>query len=194
MAIKSRPVYDGFALSRPAERYLFALAGQGANALLEKLPLSPEILERAEILFVTCDTNYDTALKALKTSNYWLEPNFASLFQRLSTILATAAMSTRLYVAGTEDFIGSIVQIAAGFGIQNASVIKEFRGSFKRRVQCVHCKGFNENVTTSPLQCAHCGLHLFVRDHFSARLNAFQGVCVDAEEPGSIPLPVELYK
>ena len=33
---------------------------------------------------------------------------------------------------------------------------------------------------------------LFVRDHFSRRLGAFQGVCIDAETPGDVPEPVEI--
>jgi hypothetical protein len=51
----------------------------------------------------------------------------------------------------------------------------------------VHCKGFTENVTTNPVACAHCGLTLLVRDHYSRRIGAFQGVCVDAEAPGEVP-------
>ena len=56
-------------------------------------------------------------------------------------------------------------------------------------MQCVHCKGITEDVTTDPFQCAHCGLHLFVRDHYSRRMAAFQGVRVDAEDPGNVPDP-----
>jgi DNA-directed RNA polymerase subunit RPC12/RpoP len=55
-------------------------------------------------------------------------------------------------------------------------------------VQCVHCKGITENVTTQPVTCAHCGLLLFVRDHYSRRLAAFQGVCINAEDPSEVPL------
>ncbi|MEI9901745.1 MAG: dimethylamine monooxygenase subunit DmmA family protein [Hyphomicrobium sp.] len=55
------------------------------------------------------------------------------------------------------------------------------------RVQCVHCKGFTENVVASPVKCAQCGLTLAVRDHYSRRYAAFIGVCVDAEVPGEIP-------
>jgi predicted RNA-binding Zn-ribbon protein involved in translation (DUF1610 family) len=51
-----------------------------------------------------------------------------------------------------------------------------------------------ENVTATPFTCSHCGLSLFVRDHYSRRLGAFQGVCVDAEEPGVLPPVEEIYK
>jgi DNA-directed RNA polymerase subunit RPC12/RpoP len=60
-------------------------------------------------------------------------------------------------------------------------------------VQCVHCKGITEDVTHSPFACSHCGLPLLVRDHYSRRLGAFQGVNIDAEEPGSAPDPEELF-
>ncbi len=51
-----------------------------------------------------------------------------------------------------------------------------------------------ENVTTNPVICSHCGLNLLVRDHFSYRLGAFQGVCIDAEVPGEAPAPEEIFK
>ena len=66
-------------------------------------------------------------------------------------------------------------------------------GSTLRRVQCVHCKGVTEAVRTDPFVCSHCGLSLYVRDHYSRCLAAFQGVCIDAEEPGNIPQPVEKF-
>ncbi len=55
------------------------------------------------------------------------------------------------------------------------------------------CKGFTENVTTSPVRCSHCGLNFCVRDHYSRRLGAFQGVCIDAEVPGEAPAPEEIF-
>ena len=59
--------------------------------------------------------------------------------------------------------------------------------STARRMQCVHCKGITEDVAIDPFVCAHCGLNLFVRDHYSRRLGAYQGVCIDAEDPGNVP-------
>ncbi len=96
-------------------------------------------------------------------------------------------MGTRVYLAGTEGLIGQAMRLALEAGIDHAAIETEHRGSLKRRVQCVHCKGITEDVTTQPAVCAHCGLHLFVRDHYSRRIAAFQGVCIDAEEPGVLP-------
>jgi hypothetical protein len=81
------------------------------------------------------------------------------------------------------------MKVALEEGIDFGSIVTEHRGSEARRVQCVHCKGITDNVTTQPFICSHCGLTLLVRDHYSRRLAAFQGVCIDAEEPGSAPPP-----
>jgi predicted RNA-binding Zn-ribbon protein involved in translation (DUF1610 family) len=101
-------------------------------------------------------------------------------------------MGTNLYLAGTEGLIGQAVALAAAAGLPPGAIQAEHRGSIARRMQCVHCKGITENVTTDPFVCSHCGLTLFVRDHFSRRLGAFQGVCVDAETPGVVPPTQEI--
>ncbi len=193
MAIKSRPVYSGFDVNQSGERHLIALAGEGAKALLEKVAAGHPMLSRAELLYTPDGSSHAAALEGLGPADFWQAPSIATLVNRLDTVLATATMSTRLYVAGTEPFIGTVVRMAAGHGVKNDSISKEHRGSLHRQVQCVHCKGTTDKVTTSPFECVHCGLLLFVRDHFSRRLNAFQGVCVNAEEPSVVPPTEELY-
>ena len=103
-------------------------------------------------------------------------------------------MGMRLYAAGTEPLIGLVVQAGIDFSIDHLSIRTEHRGSLKRRVQCVHCKGYIEDVTTNPVKCIRCGTILLVRDHYSRRLAAFQGVCIDAEVPGDIPAAEALYQ
>jgi predicted RNA-binding Zn-ribbon protein involved in translation (DUF1610 family) len=112
---------------------------------------------------------------------------------RLDALLNQATMGTRLYATGTEGFVGQVIALAIEHGIDHHSVITEHSGSLARRVQCVHCKGFTENVRVSIFQCGNCGNLLFVRDHYSRRLAAFQGVVVNAEEPGSKPPAEEIY-
>ena len=102
-------------------------------------------------------------------------------------------MGTRLYLAGTEGLIGQAMRVATEAGMDHGAIETEHRGSLARRVQCVHCKGITEAVTTQPVTCAHCGLTLLVRDHYSRRIAAFQGVCIDAEEPGVVPPTEDLY-
>ena len=91
-------------------------------------------------------------------------------------------MGLRVYLAGTEGLIGQAMQAALEAGIDHTSIQTEHRGSLARRMQCVHCKGITEDVTTQPATCSHCGLLLLVRDHYSRRLAAFQGVCINAED------------
>jgi dimethylamine monooxygenase subunit C len=196
--IISRPVYKGFVPDVHAKHNLIAVEGEGAGALLDMAPkVPPEFFTRATILYCATGSagkGYEAKLKALAPSSYWDFPTIQTSMFRLRGTLATASMGTRLYAAGTEPFIGSVIQEALQAGIDYKSVITEHRGSAKRRVQCVHCKGFTENVTATPFVCSHCGLNLFVRDHYSRRLGAFQGVCVDAEVPGEVPPAEDLYK
>jgi len=196
--IISRPVYKGLAPDAHAKHNLIAAEGEGAAAVLDMAAKTPEgFFARSVILFCATGSagkGYEDKLKALAPASYWDFPTIPTSIFRLKGALSTASMGTRLYVAGTEPFIASVMKEAIEAGIDYKSVITEHRGSAKRRVQCVHCKGFTENVTASPFVCSHCGLSLFVRDHFSRRLAAFQGVCVDAEAPGEVPPVEELYK
>ena len=114
--------------------------------------------------------------------------------QRLRHVLANAHQGLQVYLTGTEGLMGQAQNEAMQAGIPHTSIQTEHRGSVARRMQCVHCKGITEDVMTVPFVCSHCGLNLFVRDHYSRRLAAYQGVCIDAEDPGNVPEPVELYK
>ncbi|MGO4114972.1 hypothetical protein GUK34_01120 [Rhizobium leguminosarum] len=195
--IKSRPVYTGLTIQPRARRHIFAVEGEGAKALLDQQPaLDETALSRSEILYVargSQGTGLDEALARLGADMFFTAPTIATLLFRLKGSLATAHMGTRLYLSGTEGFIGQAMLVALDYGMDHASVITEHRGSLARRVQCVHCKGITDDVTTSPFTCSHCGLPLLVRDHYSRRLAAFQGVNIDAEEPGSAPDPEELF-
>jgi predicted RNA-binding Zn-ribbon protein involved in translation (DUF1610 family) len=195
--IKSRPVYRGIAVDPHARRHIFALEGEGALALTEqRSALTPEILARSEVLYVARGSqgqDHDVSLAQLGADVFWQAPTIATLLFRLRGSLNNATMGTRLYISGTEGFIGQAMQVALDLGMDFNSIPTEHRGSLARRVQCVHCKGTTDNVTASPFTCSHCGLTLLVRDHYSRRLAAFQGVNIDAEEPGTAPAPEELF-
>ena len=185
--IKSRPVYTGLAIDAKARRHLFALEGEGVDALLDQVKIAgPAFLRHADILCVGPVPN-------LEADTLWSAPTIPVLLNRLHVCLINAKMGTRLYLAGTEGFIGQAMKVALDHTIDFNSIQTEHRGSMARRVQCVHCKGITDNVKTSPYVCTHCGLHLLVRDHYSRRLAAFQGVCIDAEEPGTAPPPIEKF-
>ena len=87
----------------------------------------------------------------MKSFDFWTAPTIPVLLNRLKASLQAARMGTRLYISGTEGFIGQAMQVALDLGIDFNSIRTEHRGSTARRVQCVHCKGITDNVTTSPL-------------------------------------------
>ena len=164
-SITSRPVYPGLTPQGATPAIMLA-EGPGAEAILD--------------------------LAALGAKMYREAPSYASVLERYRKALADARMGTTLYLAGSEGMIGQAVAEALAAGLPPEAIQTEHRGTIARRMQCVHCKGVTENVTTDPFVCSHCGLTLFVRDHFSRRLGAFQGVCVDAETPGIVPAVQEI--
>ncbi len=193
-AIKSRPVYPGLQVNPHARRHIFALQGEGALALSGQVAaLGTEFLSRSDILYFAESPQHAVVLQSLAPSRFWQAPTIPALLTRLRAPLATATMGTWLYAAGTEGFIGQVLQVALELGIDPASIPTEHRGSLERRVQCVHCKGITEKVTSNPCRCNHCGLALLVRDHYSRRIGAFQGVNIDAEAPGTAPAPKEIF-
>ncbi|MEP9372722.1 dimethylamine monooxygenase subunit DmmA family protein [Mesorhizobium sp. KR1-2] len=194
--ILSRPVY-GTLSPQPGRNHLFVADAEGAAAILDMAKTAPEgFFADAHIMFVPDDTgtNYVDALKSLQPARFYQGPSIAAALPRLRQTLATAHMGLRIYLAGTEGLIGQAMQAAMEAGFDHASIQTEHRGSLARRVQCVHCKGITENVTTQPVTCSHCGLLLLVRDHYSRRLAAFQGVCINAEDPTEIPQAEEIFR
>jgi hypothetical protein len=195
--IKSRPVYAPL-VARPGQLHLLVADAEGAQAILDLAAVAPEgFFLRAHIIYVPRDgagSGFDIRLAALSPGALYVGPTLAASLPRLKQELANAHMGTQVYLAGTEGLIGQAMIIALAAGIDHGSIQKEHRGSEARRVQCVHCKGITDDVTTQPVACSHCGLVLLVRDHYSRRIGAFQGVCVDAEEPGTAPVPEEVFR
>ncbi|GGD11724.1 dimethylamine monooxygenase subunit DmmA family protein [Aureimonas glaciei] len=190
--IKSRPTYGTLNPSPLAARHIVAVEGAGIGAVEAAFGGRPALAARMTIVFTpSADMPADTPdrLERLGADALHQAPTTETLLIRLSGLLATATMGTHLSIAGSENFIGQAVATGMAHGIGPGSIATEFSGSPARRVQCVHCKGFTAAVTASPVPCSHCGLMLLVRDHYSRRLGAFMGVCIDAEAPGDIPPP-----
>jgi len=193
-SILSRPVY-GVLEPRPGRQHLVVADGEGAEAVAEMLARATDpagMLAATHIIYTPGPngTDQSATLKALGAAQFYCAPSIPTLLPRLQRVLSDAHMGMQFYLAGTEGLIGQTEREIMQTGFPFSAIQKEHRGSTVRRVQCVHCKGITENVATDPFQCSHCGLHLFVRDHYSRRIAAFQGVCIDAEEPGNIPEPV----
>lgn len=193
-SIASRPVY-GTLKPRKGTQHLMIADGAGAEALLDLAASAPEIMAQAHVIFISrgSDTHFEK-LRAAGPAILHVGPSYPATVQRIRRVLQDTVMGAQIYLAGTEGLIGQAMNEALQAGIPLAAIQTEHRGSVARRVQCVHCKGITEDVMTDPFVCSHCGLNLFVRDHYSRRLAAFQGVCIDAEDPGEVPDPVELYK
>lgn len=193
-SIKSRPVY-GVLEPRPGAAHLVVADGEGAEAVIEMLARAPDagaLLGAMQILYTPGPTGADqgAALQALGARQFFRAPTIPTLLPRLARVLSDAHMGTQFYLAGSEGLIGQAERDIMATGVPFRDIQKEHRGSTLRRVQCVHCKGITENVATDPFPCSHCGLNLFVRDHYSRRLAAFQGVNIDAENPGQVPAPM----
>lgn len=191
--IKSRPVYPGLKADLYAKSNIIVANADGAAAVADMLMCSDETFQdRCTVLLVNVAAK-DVPV-AFAGARVWHFPTLETAIFRLHGTLSTARMGTRLYAAGDEPLLGTVIKTAIEHGIEHNSIITEHRGSARRRVQCVHCKGITENVTTSPVTCAHCGTALLVRDHYSRRLAAFMGVRIDAEAPGDIPEPQGDFK
>ena len=192
----SRPVY-GTLSPQPGKHHLFIVDAAGASAILDLAKkVLADFFDGAHIMLIAggSDTQSAEALKALKPDQFYQGPSFASALPRLRQTLTNAHMGMRLYLSGSEGLIGQAMQVAVEAGIDHRSIQTEHRGTLARRVQCVHCKGITENVTTQPATCSHCGLVLLVRDHYSRRIAAFQGVCINAEDPNDIPPTEEIFR
>lgn len=194
--IISRPVY-GTLSPQPGTHHLFVADAEGAAAILDMAKAAPAgFFDNAHVIFIPGDTGsrYVDALAGLKPAQFHQSPSFGSALPRLRQVLANAHMGIRLYLSGTEGLIGQAMLVASEAGIDHLSIQTEHRGSLARRMQCVHCKGITEKVTTQPATCSHCGLLLLVRDHYSRRFAAFQGVCINAEDPSESPPREEVFK
>ena len=197
-SIKSRPVYSVLE-PRGGSHHLVVADGEGAAAVVDLLTRSEDargVLDTMHIIYVPGPTGVDDSatLIGLGAAQFYRSPTIPAMLPRLAQVLRNAHMGTQFYLAGTEGLIGQAERDIMATGFPFDAIQKEHRGSTMRRVQCVHCKGITENVRTDPFPCSHCGLHLFVRDHYSRRIAAFQGVNIDAEEPGNMPSPVARFQ
>ena len=198
-SIPSRPVY-GQLHPRPGSAHLILADGEGGAAVVDLFARAgaeaAAMKAAAHVIYIPGANGSDLSalVQALGVAQFHRAPSYAAAAPRLARVLADARAGTQIYAAGSEGLMAQVAAAAQTAGHIYEAVQMEHRGSLARRVQCVHCKGITENVTTDPFACSHCGLNLFVRDHFSRRIAAFQGVNIDAEDPGQVPAAVERFK
>ncbi|MCZ4354420.1 dimethylamine monooxygenase subunit DmmA family protein [Roseovarius aestuarii] len=190
-SITSRPIW-GSLTPRQGKHHLMIAEAEGAEAVLDIA--SPELMAKTHLIYLARGTDYGDKLRALNPQHFRESPTFGAARQRIERVLQDAAMGLQLYLTGTEGMMGQVMQMAVTAGIPHTAIQTEHRGSTARRMQCVHCKGITEDVEIDPFVCSHCGLNLFVRDHYSRRLAAYQGVCIDAEDPGNVPESKGIYE
>lgn len=190
-SIISRPVYGTLA-AQNGSAHLFIADADGAQAIIDVA--TPAIMAKAHVIYVAKGTNFTAELRDLNPAQFYEGPTYDAAVSRIRKALVDAKMGLQVYLSGTESLIGQAQHEAMQAGIPHTAIQTEHRGSTARRMQCVHCKGITEDVATDPFQCSHCGLNLFVRDHYSRRLAAYQGVCIDAEDPGNVPPSKGIYQ
>lgn len=190
-SIDSRPVYSGLSSAGSAPAIMVADA-HGSVALSDLAGADASVMDQAHVLLVTTPPEMAEKLAALQPVSIDSVPDLDAATPAFLDLLNKAKMGTQLYLSGSEGLIGYFSARALENGVPSDAIQSEHRGPITRRMQCVHCKGITEDVTTDPFNCSNCGLTLFVRDHFSRRLGVFQGVCVDAETPGEVPETVEI--
>jgi hypothetical protein len=190
-SIRSRPIY-GTLEPRKGPAHLLIADAAGAEAILDVA--TPDMMQTSHIIYIPKGADFGGKLRALKPAQYYEGPSYAASVSRIRKVLADAKMGLQVYLAGTEGLMGQAQLEATNAGIPHTAIQSEHRGSVARRMQCVHCKGITEDVEIDPFVCAHCGLNLFVRDHYSRRIAAYQGVCIDAEDPGNVPPSKGIYE
>ena len=196
--LQSRPVYYTLQPVAGAQWNLVIAEGEGMLSVFRMLDEAPPgFSARTHVVYLS-EKNFDDDAYLEQLENYGAvsvhhTTGRKEVLARLDRLLQRAKMGTRLYAVGSETFLGLVIREALNHGIHHSSVITELRGSLARRVQCVHCKFIAEGITTTIYDCPRCHETLAVRDHYSRRLAAFQGVSATVETPGQQPTPEEVY-
>ncbi|MBS7663598.1 hypothetical protein I0D00_16860 [Pseudomonas lalucatii] len=194
--IKSRPVYDRLQPMVGGLRHLIVGQGSGGEAMLRLIgEMSPAQRQSSTLLYSTesfSGHNHLTELRQTEADDLLVFDSNHALIEGLRRLLESAHMGTRLYLSGSESFIGTAMQAANAVDLNRDEVLREHSGTLVRRVWCAHCDTYTENVTQRVFICPGCQLNLVVRDHYSRRLAAFQGIKADGEVPGELPPAEEL--
>ncbi|MFK8082741.1 MAG: dimethylamine monooxygenase subunit DmmA family protein [Granulosicoccus sp.] len=195
-AFKSRPFY-GTLKPVSAVAHLVVAEGEGAVAVQDLVAAAPaDFLASATLVYAEGSGGQKNTddLRKLGFARFHGSATAHAALPRVQGALDRLRMGTQIYLSGSETALSLFVKACADAGQDYQGLQTEHRGSLARRMQCVHCKGITEDVTTQPAQCAHCGLLLLVRDHYSRRIGAFQGVNINAEDPSDVPEKEEAFR
>lgn len=191
--INSKPVYKSLEWEYLARSHIVLGQGAAGRSILRLYQLKPP-QGAIKVLYVPAEgEDYTSSLQALMGSQLHVLEDAKALWYFFDQLLQYSTMGTKIYAVGNEQFLWEATTVAAKHGVMNADVMREQTDTLARSVYCVHCKTTTHNVKTNIAACVGCQRYLFVRDHFSRRLNAYMGLMVDAEEPGNVPTAEEIY-
>ena len=174
-SIRSRPVY-GTLQAQVGKSHLMIADAHGAEAVLEMAAKAAyAMMAQSHVIYIPKGTQFGPQILALQPAQYYEGPSYAAAVSRIQRVLSDAAMGLQIYLSGTEGLIGQAQYEVMQAGFDYTAIQTEHRGSVARRMQCVHCKGITEDVMIDPFQCSHCGLNLFVRDHYSQTFGSISG-------------------
>jgi hypothetical protein len=192
--IHSKPIYAPLAWDEDGRSHLLAAHGAGGETILKLLAAPP----RGPVTVLYANEPVEgsgpsTQMPHTAVDAFHAFESIAPMLDALHAALGASRMGLRLYLAGSERFLWSASNMAASLGLCADEIRLEHVGSLARAVYCVHCKAITPLVTTNVVACPGCARTLMVRDHYSARLAAYMGYQVDAEQPGSVPATETLY-
>ncbi|WP_413795326.1 MULTISPECIES: dimethylamine monooxygenase subunit DmmA family protein [unclassified Pseudomonas] len=107
-------------------------------------------------------------------------PDFA---RRLQQALTSATVGCRLYLLGDEAFLWRIHGEARAAGLEDDEINMTCTVPGLRQVYCAHCSLTQVAGPDPLLNCIGCHVELEVRTHFSRRLGAYLGVCINPDQP-----------
>jgi dimethylamine monooxygenase subunit C len=178
-ASSSKPAYAP--LEWAVARQQILIADDAGAAAMKSLLLRPAPAgTEAVTLLCLGDPPAVSGLPLPERAGFPDEPGLAA---GLRALLATSPMATRLYLAGSESFLAVMRRTAEENGLAHDAIQAEQRGSAARDAQCVHCKKIHRAVRHRAFDCTRCGVPLFVRDHYSRRLGAYQAVVIYPGDP-----------
>ena len=108
------------------------------------------------------------------------QPDFT---RRLQQALAGATVGCRLYLLGDEAFVWRIHGEARAAGLEDDEISMTCTLPGLRQVYCAHCGLTQAAGPAAVLSCIGCHVGLEVRTHFSRRLGAYLGVCINPDQP-----------
>lgn len=168
--LHSTPVYGPVLPALPATRRL--LVAQDAG-LAEIAQLQEQLSADGQAPELLCLDDIDAASGQVDAD---------LLEMRLLTLLSSAPVGSRLYVCGDESFLWRIHRVARHCGLLTEE-IELVKAGCRRELYCVHCATQQSIGAEHEVTCTGCGVRLLVRDHFSRRLGAYMGVCLDPDQP-----------